>query len=469
MIDPLLNQKNPSMKSYVPPFDTWSILPERTSFTSSIASKATPLALKSWVTLSLTLDGRDKITKLIQYTSRLLGYYFEVLAVSCSSSAVLKINDTSHHSNDVIKWMEKAQRFRNLQKALTQSRKAYRFGRSLAEVQKLREMGILHWALLYLRQFILRDPSNSCQSNDEKDNDDDQQLRPQGRHQINSCLGNEDTKVVQTISTYKAQDLNTECNDEDTLIHNSTDERKTKITEDNLEKQNDGSNHASSSKTYHPSLSLNKNGPQPPMWKIVFGAIKLVGLAGFWAADNVSYLYGTGFWVDDKIDHFTTTGERNQIIHKPVKDVATVLATQSYFVAALAGLYLNTREWLSYRNGPLREAVERVSEIEIRKSFSSERTENSDKDNVTKEEYPNQETSELLRQLEDVQRKHFVLCLSLLKSVCDIIAFSNNPGVDLHKKYRGRKMNEGIQCVCGIASALTVLYTKFPNATSVNA
>ena len=40
--------------------------------------------------------------------------------------------------------------------------------------------------------------------------------------------------------------------------------------------------------------------------------------------------------------------------------------------------------------------------------------------------------------------------------------FSNMPGIDLHLKYRGKKMNEGVQSVFGITSALTVIYNNYP-------
>jgi hypothetical protein len=46
------------------------------SFTKAgLSKKATPLALESWAALSLTLDGRDKLTKVFQYATRLLGWW----------------------------------------------------------------------------------------------------------------------------------------------------------------------------------------------------------------------------------------------------------------------------------------------------------------------------------------------------------------------------------------------------------
>ena len=49
------------------------------------------------------------------------------------------------------------------------------------------------------------------------------------------------------------------------------------------------------------------------------------------------------------------------------------------------------------------------------------------------------------------------------QSCCDVLVFSNNPGIDFHERYRGKKMNEGFHSVCGLVSAGTVLYNNFPN------
>ena len=46
------------------------------SLREGLAKKATPFALASWVKLALTLDGRDKITKVCQYSARMLAWWF---------------------------------------------------------------------------------------------------------------------------------------------------------------------------------------------------------------------------------------------------------------------------------------------------------------------------------------------------------------------------------------------------------
>ena len=41
--------------------------------------------------------------------------------------------------------------------------------------------------------------------------------------------------------------------------------------------------------------------------------------------------------------------------------------------------------------------------------------------------------------------------------------FSNNPGVDLHLRFGGRRMNDGLHSILGLISAGTVLYNNFPD------
>lgn len=73
------------------------------------------------------------------------------------------------------------------------------------------------------------------------------------------------------------------------------------------------------------------------------------------------------------------------------------------------------------------------------------------------------ELQRLENNLNKVKQKHSAICIALVKSCCDVVVFSNNPGVDLHLKLRGRRMKEEYQSMFGIASALTVLYTNFPD------
>mmetsp|Transcript_16316 Transcript_16316/g.36709 ORF Transcript_16316/g.36709 Transcript_16316/m.36709 type:complete len:90 (-) Transcript_16316:52-321(-) len=52
-----------------------------------------------------------------------------------------------------------------------------------------------------------------------------------------------------------------------------------------------------------------------------------------------------------------------------------------------------------------------------------------------------------------------------VQSISDILSYANNPGVDLPKKIRGRKMSEGLQCIFSLISASTVLYNNFPDVS----
>ncbi len=55
--------------------------------TSGLQKKQSPLSLKHWIATVLTLDGRDKFTKVLQYSCRLLGWYFAGLAARTSIGA----------------------------------------------------------------------------------------------------------------------------------------------------------------------------------------------------------------------------------------------------------------------------------------------------------------------------------------------------------------------------------------------
>jgi len=174
-----------------------------------------------------------------------------------------------------------------------------------------------------------------------------------------------------------------------------------------------------------------------------------LGLAGFWAADNVSYLYTSGFLIG---------AEQGR---SRAKD-ASIFAARSYFFASISGLYLNWRELLQHRNGPLKEAWCRLQEHRMNREelISAE-------DNEAYEEHERRrDVDRLETELEKVKRKHGVLCIALLKSCCDVLVFSNNTGIDLHLKYRGKKMDETLTCVCGVTSALTVIYNNFPTSLS---
>jgi hypothetical protein len=86
-----------------------------------------------------------------------------------------------------------------------------------------------------------------------------------------------------------------------------------------------------------------------------------------------------------------------------------------------------------------------------------------DENTALKMHYQEEELQRLENLLIKVKQTHSMICIAVMKSCCDVIVFSNNPGVDLHLKLRGRKMHEGVQSMFGIVSAITVLYNNFPN------
>ena len=178
-------------------------------FFHPIKWKESPLKLSSWVALSLTLDGRDKITKVIQYSSRLLGWYYN------------------------------SKRWRILQTKLTEARKSYRLGRTLIEIHRLKK---------YMQNQTLK---------------------------------------LDNISQPKKTERNL------SLIQGTS------------------------------AITTNIQN----LISAISPIIKLLGLAGFWTADNISYLLKIGFFGNQCKDVYS----------KRVSNIAA----RSYFIGSIAGLYTN--------------------------------------------------------------------------------------------------------------------------------
>ena len=153
--------------------------------------------------------------------------------------------------------------------------------------------------------------------------------------------------------------------------------------------------------------------PPPPLWKILSSALKLLGLAGFWAGDNIAYLYSIGFLMGDDAD-----------ITKKRKNNAALFATRSYFFAAVAGLYLNSREWFRHRNGPIKQLMEDISKLKMKQSKNKSNKYSSDdaKCGYSGDSNHNDSVAEELEKLEtkleQLKQKHFKVCLALLKVSC---------------------------------------------------
>lgn len=319
------------------------------SFKEGLRCKATP-GLESWSKLLLTLDGRDKFTKVLQYACRLLAW-------SLAGAA--------------------RERFTALKVSLTTSRKAFRLGRSIVEVQKLRSLGLLEWLVWYLRE----------QSGDTASKSLVQSL----------------SNVLYCIYSPLASKL-TDC-----------------------------------------QMSTKKEKPDVPFWNLVGNALKMLGLLGFWAADNISFLTQSGCLDDFTKDKVACLHERQRRVSN-----ASAYANRSYFAGAIAGLLTNWRIYWEHRNGTLRNLQQKASETVWNRNIKS----------IDTHGYSDFEA------LQTAQEKQFALFLALLKSCCDVLVFSNNPGIDAWKKFRGRPMHEGFHCVCGLVSAFIVLYTNYPNISA---
>jgi len=565
------------------------------------------------------LDGRDKITKVLQYASRLLGYYYDTKAmtksVAAATTTAASSGSTSTNTNVCVTsaasaaafYAYKAKRFRNLYKALATSRKAFRFGRAVVELEKLKNMGLIHWIAWYMRTAMFKrsiikiiSKSNSKSNNDrdsefkQVENDDaslsssssssssslqpsspiesqrpvprrvpfpsredstvtfhpdtnfEQQQQPTMKklNHNNGSSGNGTLEqqqlsqpppklcVPSQISADAGWSWDSACfpySDDDynllnrkissnmdwNLQENEKQKRRRRKystyilspTINTAKSATDMDQLSYLGKIIYQSLSsfidedkLHVEGPNdkqkedqqispppPPLWKLTFSAMKLMGLAGFWTGDNLAYLYSIGFLDGCGGKGGGSNGSSssdNEKKRKMKQTNASLFATRSYFFAAVTGLYLSTREFIQHRNGELVETIDKVKKLRRELKLGSDDSKdnedddggdlNGDGDGVGDgnkayiEHQRQRELEKLEANLEDMKQKHFKNCLALLKSCCDVIVFSNNAGVDLHLKYRGRKMNEGFQCVCGITSALTVLYNTFPTSKKKN-
>jgi hypothetical protein len=164
---------------------------------------------------------------------------------------------------------------------------------------------------------------------------------------------------------------------------------------------------------------------------VLASAVKLIGLAGFWAADNANFLAMSGLF-----DNYTLSNEERIRRRDRIQSKTAVLANRSYFLGAVGGLFVTFRSYYSFKHQQMRQLQEAVAAGD----------------------------KEANKLLEQAKEKQFVLFTALVKSVCDILVFSNNPGLDFWTTYRGRKMNEGFHCLCGLTSAATVLYSNYPDA-----
>jgi hypothetical protein len=328
------------------------------SLAHGMRHKANAYELKNWVALALTLDGRDKITKIVQYVARLLSWWFAGRG---------RINQ--------------AQRFASLKNSLTTSRKAFRMGRSVIEFHRLRKMGLLEALGYYLQQNLDRKPRDE----------------PAGKCLDTGGYGKNQQSLVPLLNglAYRLQQKMAT-----TFLH----------TEPKL--------------------------PDTPLWALLGTALKTLGLMGFWAADNISFLIASGIFDNYRLGSRERLERRNRYARR-----ASAVANRAYFGGAVAGLIVNVRGYLDQRQTTLHFLQQR-----------REQTQTADEIDFTK------------KGLEKAREKHFDSFVALTKSVCDVLVFSNNPGIDLWQQQIGHKMHEGFHGLFGLISASAVLYNNYPAA-----
>jgi Peroxisomal biogenesis factor 11 (PEX11) len=321
--------------------------------------KGSSLEVRNWIALALTLDGRDKLTKVLQYACRTLSWWYAIRSAR-------QLTNNKNSSGSYYYYAAQSERFAEAKAALTNGRKAFRLGRTLIELHRL-----------YTMLLKLSKSSSSKSSN----------------------------------------------------------------------------RHSSSFDPSKPSLpsTLSFMSFESPWIDSVGSAIKLLGLAGFWGADNASYLAQMGL-----LDNYSQTKQQRIQSRSKLQATCSAAANRSYFAGALAGLVVNVRAYLRHRRAALIPLVAQEQKAE------------KDGDDVTR--------IAIRKRIDRAHRRQFVNGMAMLKSCCDVLVFSNNPGVDLWKRgyvrglfrksttsSRNQPMHEGLHCLCGLISAATVLYNTFPD------
>lgn len=437
------------------------------------APKASPFVLKSWIALALTLDGRDKITKLLQYTCRMMAHYYERMMCTISSTGTSNGIGRSNN-NDVVLQMEylssRIKSFRNLQNSLANSRKAYRLGRSIIELDKLQSIGLGRWVkwqwMTMMNRiahhhhyggggggpFLVSSSRDGAASTAEVEATKTKPKTtatkttttvsaPPRMHlprKISSNIGGPTAIVSSSSLSTKTTNAmvprnnhNNDDNDDDIVADRDT------FSASTLTRYRQGlsfhmvkflylSFSTGMDYSYNQQQQEMKEHP-PSLWNVCLSATKLLGLAGFWAADNLSYLYSSGFWnvaVNGKESHQGGGGKQR------ARD-ASIVAARCYFVAALSGLLLNLKEFVKFRNGPLREALDDWNYVmSCRDSLTSDQrdknmngvenvdtgSDNGDGEHLAFRKHEHEIKLDRLKDhLETVKQKYVAISISLLK------------------------------------------------------
>jgi hypothetical protein len=395
--------------------------------------------IQNWIALSLTLDGRDKITKTLQYVSRLLAWWFLVMSTtkntSTATTATTMMMKTFHQHQSM--------RFTNLCKALSNSRKAFRLGRSITEAHKIASMGLIGLWCWHLKRYI--DSLDGTEPDQDGKAASSSSKPPPPRTIIRRASSN----IGWGPMTLPSPETMTGSNAR-SLVRSLSSMAYRKMYRPMISQVSSTLATVSTTTSATPTVEL---------WMATGSAMKMLGLLGFWLGDNITFVTSNG-----GLDNYYLSPEERLARRKKWQTLASNKANQAYFVGAMAGLVTNAYAYYRFRQDKLVQAKQQYQEsIQQLRQQQEEDDDALDNDDMTKEE-EEEEQQHAWKQLQKVQEKQFSLFLALLKSCVDVTAFSNNPGVDLHQKWRGQKNNEGLHCLCGLISAGVVLYNNFPDA-----
>mmetsp|Transcript_24743 Transcript_24743/g.54302 ORF Transcript_24743/g.54302 Transcript_24743/m.54302 type:complete len:456 (+) Transcript_24743:324-1691(+) len=367
---------------------------------AGLEGKASFMELKYWIALSLTLDGRDKITKVLQYVSRLLSWWLLSRANSDGTSR-------AH-----------GKRFASLYKTLGKSRKAFRLGRSINEIHKISSMGLLGLFYWHLKQQYLEHTRKTIEGDRQKGGLDEDHTKGNGRN-VEESLSYA-TASIGFLRSFRAKfDAN--------LVGISRRIRS-------LVSSSFGAVFPSNEET------------NVVWWKVISSALKTFGMIGYWMGDNANFLTSSGALDDHSISDKDRLARRKRWLEFTGKK-----ANQFYFFVAVIGLATNSYPYYRSRlkNG--------------QGQLDNENCDGKLEQGVDKDRIMESSSSQLDKHKQE-EKKRFKLFLAVLKSWMDVIVFSNNPGIDLHQKWRGRKNHEAVHCLCGLISAGTSLCNNFPDA-----
>jgi hypothetical protein len=207
------------------------------------------------------------------------------------------------------------------------------------------------------------------------------------------------------------------------------------------------------------SKNINEASPKVEWWKATSSALKTIGLIGYLLGDNLNFLTSSG-----ALDNYSLSDKDRLSHRKRFQTLVGKRSNQSYFFAAMIGLVTNSYTYYRFLQQQKNTAM--LIQVEQQHQADDENIGNNLEEQNGEWQIQNimiQQTATTPTPTPKEQQKQFVLFLALFKSCMDVIVFSNNDGIDLHKKWRGRKNHEGLHCLCGILSAGTGLYNNLPD------